>query len=130
MELRPAAFSPCVQMRVAGQLEPIRKKSERSQTLVSFWPALLFRGADMRALRFRSNRHGLGQDPVDRKCLLSHTIMPDGLLATVAQSCRDPVDGQMNALHDALVRIPGPVPLQELDLQMVQGVEIGKPVAD
>jgi hypothetical protein len=29
---------------------------------VSFWPALLFNDADMRALRPRSNHHGLGQE--------------------------------------------------------------------
>jgi hypothetical protein len=40
-------------------------------------------------------------------------------LATVAQSGRDPVDGQMDPLRDTLVRRPSPVPLEELDLQMV-----------
>src|SRR3954466_15905103 len=48
-------------------LVPGRKKSERWQTVVSFWPALLFNDADMRALRPRSNHHGLSQDPPDRK---------------------------------------------------------------
>src|SRR5690349_17566953 len=32
----------------------------------------------------RPNRHGLGQKPPDRKCLLKHTIMPDGLLALIS----------------------------------------------
>jgi len=63
----------------ANGSEPVRKKSERWQTVVSFWPALLFNDADMRALRPRSNHHGLGQDPPDRECLLNHTVMPDGL---------------------------------------------------
>src|SRR6516165_11053105 len=50
-------------------------------------------------------------------------------LATVAQPSRDPVDGQMDALHHALVRVSSTIAPQELELHMVQGIEIGKPVA-
>src|SRR5215469_4238382 len=47
-------------------------------------------------------------------------------LTTVAQPCRYPVDGQMNCLHHALVSIAGSVTLQQFDLYMVEGIEIGK----
>jgi hypothetical protein len=42
-------------------------------------------------------------------------------LATVAQPCGYPVDGQMDCLHHALVGIAGPMTLQQFDLYMVSG---------
>jgi hypothetical protein len=49
-------------------------------------------------------------------------------LATVAQSCGYPVDGQVDCLHHALVGIAGPVTLQQLDLYMIELIEVGKAV--
>src|SRR6266481_5644546 len=51
-------------------------------------------------------------------------------LATVAQPCGYPVDGQMDCLHHALVGIAGPVTLQQFDLYMVERIEVGKAVLD
>jgi hypothetical protein len=44
-------------------------------------------------------------------------------LATVAQPCGYPVDGQMDRLHHALVRFPSSMTLQQLDLYMVERFE-------
>ena len=41
-------------------------------------------------------------------------------LATVAQPCGYPVDGQVDCLHHAVVGIAGPVTLQQFDLYMVE----------
>ena len=49
---------------------------------------------------------------------------------TVAQSGRDAVDGQVDPVHDALVRVAAAMPLQKLDLQVVQRIEVGETVAD
>jgi hypothetical protein len=51
-------------------------------------------------------------------------------LATVAQPCGYPVDGQMDCLHHALVGIASPVTLQQVDLHMVERIEVGKAVLD
>jgi hypothetical protein len=51
-------------------------------------------------------------------------------LATVAQPCGYPVDGQMDCLHHALVGIASPVTLQQFDLHMVERIEVGKAVLD
>jgi hypothetical protein len=51
-------------------------------------------------------------------------------LATVAQPCGYPVDGQMDCLHHALVGIARAVTLQQLDLYMVERIEVGKAVLD
>jgi hypothetical protein len=58
------------------------------------------------------------------------TITSCGLreLATVAQPCGYPVDGQMDCLHHALVGIAGPVTLRQFDLHMVERIEVGKAV--
>jgi hypothetical protein len=37
-------------------------------------------------------------------------------LATVAQPCGYPIDGQMDCLHHALVGLAGPMTLQQFDL--------------
>src|SRR5215831_4856253 len=51
-------------------------------------------------------------------------------LATVAQPCGDPVDGQMDRLHHALVGLAGPMTLQQFDLYMVERIEVGEAVLD
>src|SRR5262245_54043781 len=51
-------------------------------------------------------------------------------LATVAQPCGYPVDGQMDCLHHALVGIAGSMTLQQFDLYMVERIEVGKAVLD
>ena len=51
-------------------------------------------------------------------------------LATVAQPCGYPIDGQMDCLDDALVGIAGPMTLQQLDLYMVERIEVRKTVLD
>src|SRR5947208_7716247 len=53
---------------------------------------------------------------------------PKQELATVAQPCGYPIDGQMDCLHHALVGITGPVTLQQFDLYMVERIEVGKAV--
>src|SRR5262245_26747452 len=55
---------------------------------------------------------------------------PAGSLATVAQPCGYPVDGQMDCLHHALVGIASPVTPEQFDLYMVQRIEVGKAVLD
>src|SRR5438034_293843 len=51
-------------------------------------------------------------------------------LATVAQPCGYPVDGQMDCLHHALVGIASPMTPEQFDLYMVQRIEVGKAVLD
>ena len=51
-------------------------------------------------------------------------------LATVAQPCGYPIDGQMDCLHHALVGLAGPVTLQQFDLYMVERIEVGEAVLD
>src|SRR6184192_1757859 len=55
---------------------------------------------------------------------------PKQELATVAQPCGYPVDGQMDCLHHALVGITGPVTLQQFDLYMVERIEDRKSVVN
>src|SRR6476469_5589717 len=51
-------------------------------------------------------------------------------LSRIAQARGDAVDGEMDALDDALVGVAGAVALQELELHVVEGIEVGKAVAD
>src|SRR5262245_34923556 len=51
-------------------------------------------------------------------------------LATVAQPCGYPIDGQMDCLHHALVGLAGPMTLQQFDLYMVERIEVGEAVLD
>src|SRR5262249_49417568 len=51
-------------------------------------------------------------------------------LATVAQPCGYPIDGQMDCLHHALVGLAGPMTLQQFDLHMVERIEVGEAVLD
>src|SRR5262245_41387321 len=53
-----------------------------------------------------------------------------GKLATVAQPCGYPVDGQMDCLHHALVAIASTVTLQQFDLYVVEWIEVRKAVLD
>jgi hypothetical protein len=59
--------------------EPVRQKIEPSQALVISQSALVLKGPDARALCSRLDRHELGQEALDRKCLQSRIIMPDAL---------------------------------------------------
>ena len=47
-------------------------------------------------------------------------------LAAVSQACRDTIDREVDALHHPLVRVPGAVALQKLDLDVVKRIEIGE----
>src|SRR5262252_7517910 len=51
-------------------------------------------------------------------------------LATVAQPCGYPIDGQMDCLHHALVGLAGAMTLQQFDLYMVERIEVGEAVLD
>ena len=52
------------------------------------------------------------------------------LLAAVTQSCGYAVDSQMDCVDHALIHIAGPVTLQQLDLDMVERIKVGKAVLD
>src|SRR6516165_5832367 len=51
-------------------------------------------------------------------------------LSAVAQAGSDPVDGEVDAMGNALIGIAGAVAVEELDLHMVERIEIGEAVAD
>ena len=51
-------------------------------------------------------------------------------LAAVSQACRDTIDREVDALHHPLVRVPGAVALQKLDLHVVKRIEIREAVPD
>src|SRR5262249_36558397 len=51
-------------------------------------------------------------------------------LPAIAQARGDAIDGQVDSLNHALVGIAGAVALEQLDLQVVDGIEIGETVAD
>ncbi len=51
-------------------------------------------------------------------------------LSAVPQAGRDAVYRQVDALYHSLICIPSAIAPQQFDLHMVQGIEIGKPVAD
>ena len=51
-------------------------------------------------------------------------------LAAVPQAGGDAIYGQVDAGNDILIRIAGAISLQQLDLQVIERVDIGKAVAD
>jgi hypothetical protein len=51
-------------------------------------------------------------------------------LSTIAQTRRDTINSKVNAIHDELAAFAGPVALQKLDLNVIEGINVGKSVAD
>jgi hypothetical protein len=51
-------------------------------------------------------------------------------LSAVPQARGDPIDRQVNALDDGVIAVAATVASQQLELQVVERIEIGKPVAD
>ena len=51
-------------------------------------------------------------------------------LAAVAQARGNAVDRKMDAAPDAIIRIAGAMPAQQLDLQVIERVEIGEAILD
>src|SRR5262249_40357604 len=51
-------------------------------------------------------------------------------LAGVAQARRDAVDGQVHALQHRLVGVAATAAAAQLDLQVVQGIDVGQPRTD
>jgi hypothetical protein len=45
---------------------------------------------------------------------------------SVAQACGDPVDGKLNAFSHTLIRVAAPVTAQQLNLQLIQGFDVGQ----
>ena len=62
--------------------------------------------------------------------VVAKTRYPLQELATIAQPCGYPVDGQVDCLHHALVGIASPVTLQQFDLYMVERIQVGETVLD
>src|SRR3954453_19354353 len=52
------------------------------------------------------------------------------MLTTVPQTCRNSVDGEMDALDNALVGVAVPMPPEQFELRVVKGIDIGKPGTD
>ena len=52
------------------------------------------------------------------------------LLPAISEACRDTIDREVDALHHPLVRVPGAVALQKLDLHVVKRIEIREAVPD
>src|SRR5262245_29727961 len=52
------------------------------------------------------------------------------MLTTIPQTCRNPVDGEVNALDNAVVRVAVPMPPEQFELDVVKRIDIGKPGPD
>src|SRR5262249_13449800 len=52
------------------------------------------------------------------------------MLPTIQKPRRNPVDGEMDALNNALVRLAVPVAFEQFELHVIERVDIGEPVAD
>src|SRR5262245_27891130 len=52
------------------------------------------------------------------------------MLPTIPQTRRNSVDGEMDALNNALIRLAVPIALEQFELHVIERIDIREPVAD
>src|SRR5438105_3458740 len=52
------------------------------------------------------------------------------MLAAVPETCRDTIYRKMDALNNAVVRLPVPIALEKLELHVIEGIDVRKSIAD
>src|SRR5215831_17939677 len=56
--------------------------------------------------------------------------MPSSTSAAVPQTCRDTIYRKMDATHNTIVLIAVPIALEQFQLYIIKGIDVGKSVAD